>query len=182
MNNFYRLLEYRIRASQLLKQLRSADPEKYLPAAKRFRQLHSYADRSPEEIWIDRSAIKLKHAYMLLALEQGMSSWTEFKRRIISEDCFYIKGCGGFTNAWYKSYETARTHLDQAGGYLLTYRSHYFICTSTYIEALGLQHLEEDWRLIGYDWVKPKDQDAWNRIFMEAQQNYLRALGSGEGL
>jgi hypothetical protein len=67
-------------------------------------------------------------------------------------------------NRWFTSYEEARSSLESEGGYLLPYRSQFFITTEEGIKELGLNPEDPDWALIGWDWVRPKDGEAWKRL------------------
>ena len=65
---------------------------------------------------------------------------------------------------WFRNYAEARIIHEETGGYLLPYRHQCFICGEDYIEFLGLDPLDPDWRAIGFDWVRPADPDARNRL------------------
>lgn len=176
MNRNHRLREHKIRASRLLKSLNSTTAGEALTTAARFKSLYVFAGLLPEGILEHRQKIRLKDALMVIALEQGCTSWTELKRRIVSEDCLYKQGCGGL-NAWYTDYETAKTHLQKETGlYLLQYRQYYVVCQQDYIDDLGLAHLAFEWRRIGYNWVEPADMEAWKILWKEATINYLHDL------
>ncbi|MBI4750971.1 MAG: hypothetical protein HY774_21025 [Acidobacteria bacterium] len=165
--------EYKIQASILLKNLRSTDPEKALTAASRFCRLSHLAQSTAVSILANKEDIKLKHALAVIALENNFPSWAELKHRMEKLDAFrnkntftdlYPRRCGGFLNEWYASYETASHHRQQTGGYLLPYKSQFFICTAEYIRVLGLDPDDPDWERIGWNWAKPADQAAWERL------------------
>ncbi|MCI0489156.1 MAG: hypothetical protein L0229_21395 [Blastocatellia bacterium] len=167
------LEEYKIKAAILLKLLRSTDPQKSLDAATRFQCLPHLSGLSLDEIVLRKEGLKLKDALTVIALERGYASWPDLKRRMEKRDRLrskraytplYPKRCAGFLNEWYASYEAARSHLEQAGGYLLPYKNHFFLCKRGYIEALGLDPDDEDWERIGWDWAKPRDLAAWERL------------------
>lgn len=67
-------------------------------------------------------------------------------------------------NRWFRSYEEASASLLSEGGYLLPYKGQFFITLSEGIRELGLDPDDPDWALIGWDWVCPKDSDAWQRL------------------
>ncbi len=165
--------EYKIQASILLKHLRSTDAEKAFTAASRFCRLSHLAEDTPVSILANKGNIKLKHALAVIALENNHSSWAELKHKMERLDAFrnkntftdlYPRRCGGFLNEWYASYEIASQHRQQTGGYLLPYKSQFFICTDEYIRVLGLDPDDLDWERIGWDWIKPADQVAWERL------------------
>jgi hypothetical protein len=69
-----------------------------------------------------------------------------------------------YLHQWFTTYEEARAYRETAGGYLLPYRSHYFVANAGGIEELGLDPHDQDWARIGWDWVRPADQEAWERL------------------
>jgi hypothetical protein len=172
------LEEYKIKASILLKLLRSSDSQKALDAAIRFHRLPHLASLSSQEIVSRKDSVKLKHALTVIALENNHASWPELKRHLEKRDrvkanraytSLYPKRCAGFLNEWYASYSTARSHLEQVGGYLLPYKNQFFICQGEYIKTLGLDPDDADWARIGWDWVKPAERDGWERLSFKLQ-------------
>jgi hypothetical protein len=172
------LEEYKIKAAILLKLLRSNDLEKALDAAARFQRLPHLTNLSPQEIVSQKDKVKRKHALTVIAIENDHASWPELKRHLEKRDALrdrraytllYPRRCAGFLNEWYASYEVARKHLEQVGGYLLPYKAQFFICTPGYIKALGLDPDDPDWKLIDWDWVKPGNPDAWERLSLKLQ-------------
>ena len=69
-----------------------------------------------------------------------------------------------FLNRWFTRYAEARATLDAEGGYLLPYRNHFFVTVAGGIEELGLDPKDGDWERIGWDWVRPKDTEARERL------------------
>ena len=67
-------------------------------------------------------------------------------------------------NRWFTIYEEARASLDAEGGYLLPYKNQFFITSSDGIRDLGLDADDRDWARLGWDWVQPKDSEAWQRL------------------
>lgn len=167
------LTEYKIKAAILLKNLWSLDPTQALVAAVRFQKLPHLINLSAKDIVLKRDSIKLKHALNIIALENNLLSWSEFKHLLEKRDAMknkniytllYPKRCGGFSNEWYANYQVAKQHLEQVGGYLLPYKNHFFICTSEYIKTLGLDPNDPDWKAISWDWVHPTCLVAWQRL------------------
>ncbi len=175
-SNRHRLYEGKIKASLLLKNLRSSEQETALTAANRFLILPQFSTLEATDIVSQSKAIQLKHALAVIALENGNEDWTSYKRKITEEDCLYPQTWSSHFNTWYARYDEAKEHLTKTGGYLLRYRRHYFICEIGYIQALGLSEFEEEWERIGYDWVQPADKESWNRIFHEAEKQYLARM------
>lgn len=65
---------------------------------------------------------------------------------------------------WFTTYEEARASLESEGGYLLPYRNQYFVTSGEAIRELGLDPADPDWAKIGWDWVHPRDAEAWQRL------------------
>lgn len=155
----FTLEEYKIQASILLKSLRGNDAVK---AAKRFKRLPEFADLSITEIL--QKEIQRKHALNLIAIENGFSSWLDLKIQIN----FIV---GGYLNLWFANYPEAKSHLLSTGGFLLPYKNQFFICNANYIKQIGFDPDDSDWKLIGYDWVAPKDKNAWQRLYKKWSQS-----------
>lgn len=151
-NPFFDVEECKIQASILLKALRSSD----FAAAKRLQILPEFKSLSQEEIL--QMDIKRKHALTVIALEKGFQSWSELKCQLP-----FIRG--GFLNQWFKNYEDAKTYLQANGGFLLPYQKQFLVCDSDYITHLGFDAEDKDWQLIRYDWAKPANQKAWQRLY-----------------
>jgi hypothetical protein len=76
----------------------------------------------------------------------------------------YVPGMAGCLNRWFRNYEEARASLEAEGGFLFPYKNQYFITEEEAIFELGLDPMDPDWALIGWDWAKPLDQEAWKRL------------------
>ncbi len=87
-------------------------------------------------------------------MEKNRNEWTDL----------YPKRCSTFLNDWLADYETAKDHQLQSGGYLLVYKKYFFIVSKEYIETLGLDPDDPDWQLIDYDWARPADAEALERL------------------
>ncbi len=148
--------ECKIQASILLKALHSDNPVIAQQAVKRFKRLSEFAELSSEKII--QFHIKHKHALSVIALEKGFKSWLDLKSQLP----FIV---GGFLNKWFVNYDEAKCHLESEGGFLLPFKNQYFICASNYIQQLGFDPNDPDWKLIGHDWANPKDQSAWRRLY-----------------
>lgn len=73
------LIPLRLEARQLLKQLRSSNPEEAECAADRFRTLRSFSSATVNDLSFLSKRVQLKHALALVAQEKGYESWTELK-------------------------------------------------------------------------------------------------------
>jgi hypothetical protein len=72
---------------------------------------------------------------------------------------------GGFLHQWFADYAKAKSCLKQGGGFLFPYQNQFFICDTGYIQDLGLDPNDPDWKLIGHDWVNPDDKEARERLY-----------------
>jgi hypothetical protein len=76
----------------------------------------------------------------------------------------YVSRMDVFLNRWFTTYEEARASLDSEGGYLLPYANQFFVTVAGAIRELGLDPQDPDWARIGWDWVRPADIEAWERL------------------
>jgi hypothetical protein len=67
-------------------------------------------------------------------------------------------------NQWFSDYDAARTYRVGEGGFLLPYGGQYFVTSAEAIRGLGLEPGDPDWERIGWDWVRPADTAAWERL------------------
>lgn len=148
--------ECKIQASVLLKSFRSSDMQKVLSVAKRLQRLPEFKYLSCEEII--KIDIKRKQALTVIAIEKGFKSWSELKCQLP-----FIRG--GFLNQWFKNYDDAKNYLQSNGGFLLPFQNQFFVCDGDYINNLGFNSEDNDWKLIDFDWAKPNDQAAWQRLY-----------------
>jgi hypothetical protein len=75
-----------------------------------------------------------------------------------------------FLNVWFSSYDDAWEARERDGGYLFPYRHHFFLAPAEAVRELGLDPDDPDWELIGWDWVRPLDPDAWTRLKEKREQ------------
>ncbi|WP_454785272.1 hypothetical protein [Legionella sp. WA2024007413] len=152
----FSVVECKIQASILLKSLRATDLLTAQNAAKRFQNLPEFRNCSLGEII--QADIQRKHALAVIAMGKGFNSWTDLKCQLP-----FIRG--GFLNLWFAQYTEAKAHQRTQGGFLLPFKNQFFICDADYIHNLGFNPEDEDWKLIGYDWVNPERKDAWKRLY-----------------
>ncbi len=164
--------EYRVRAKRLLKQLKQSESEDAtLEAAARFQRLQSFSGMTEARVVENRDSVKLKHALAIVALEEGYGSWAALK--VSTEDAgpeMYDPRMDTFLNRWFASYEDARASLKEEGGFLLPYKNQFYVCEGRAIKMLGLNPDDPDWKLIGRDWVKPRDREAWMRLAHQREE------------
>lgn len=89
--------------------------------------------------------------------------------RTDSGPVMYVARMDAFLNRWFSGYDEARAALEAEGGYLLPYRDQFFVTVAGAIEELGLNPDDPDWRRIGWDWVRPADAEAWQRLRMRRE-------------
>lgn len=82
----------------------------------------------------------------------------------------YVPRMDAVLNRWFRNYAEARSSLESEGGYLLPFKSQFFVTLREGIRELGINPDDPDWALIGWDWVEPKDRDAWKRLKEKREQ------------
>ncbi len=163
----FTLEECKIQASILLKSLDSTDIKIAEKSARRFQRLPEFSTYSIAEMFVlkkEKKQIKHKHALEVIARENKFNSWADLKVQIN----FIING---YLNAWFAHYAEAKSHLQSNGGYLLPYKNQFFICNKDYINQLGFDADDPDWKSIGYDWVKPLNITAWRSLWHRGFHN-----------
>jgi hypothetical protein len=81
----------------------------------------------------------------------------------------YVDSMDVFLNGWFTSYEEARAARIAEQGYLFPYRHHFFVASAAAVEELGLDPADPDWERIGWDWVRPLDAEAWERLKLKRE-------------
>ncbi|MBL8753190.1 MAG: hypothetical protein JNK15_07805 [Planctomycetes bacterium] len=154
------------RAARALQHELRAAPSIARAAAMRFTQLPTLRDANPDDL-IARNATLRARAQDVVAYEHGFLSWGELLRasvplhRCVTMHC---SGMGAFLNQWFTSHAEAAAALATGGGYLLPYRTQFFVTVAGAIRELGLDPDDPDWRRIGFDWVQPRDPEAHLRL------------------
>ena len=85
----------------------------------------------------------------------------------------YVPSMDAIVSRWFTTYEGARASLDAGGGYLLPHQDQYFVTSPEAIRELGLDPDDPDWARIGWDWVRPRDPMARERL---RQRRVIAAL------
>ena len=155
--------ELKARARLLHRSVRAGDEAAFARVAR----LPEFKAQKPSTEEIQR-----KHCLTTVSREFGFSGWPQARRVLegVSEETdfgtlLYPKKCCGFTNQWFADYDSARETLDRDEGYLLAYRRQFFVVTRLYIETLGIDPDDEDWRALGRDWVRPTQPAARARLY-----------------
>lgn len=106
-----------------------------------------------------------------IAQQIGFPNWPTAKAAIEGElsseygTLLYPKRLIGHTNHWYVKYEEAAAQRAAANSYLLAYKRHYFVADRYFVESLGLDPDDPDWRAMGFDWARPTDAAARTRLY-----------------
>lgn len=146
------LSAYKRDAARLLKALRAGDSD----AETRFCILRE----TP-------ASAQLKHALAVVAMEAGFECWTALKAAGDEpdfSDIFVRPGISDSLNAWFASYDEAKTYHQAHGGVLLPYRHQVFVTSLAALVRLGFEADHPDWAAIGYDFVRPASPEAHGRI------------------
>ncbi len=166
------LRKLKFQASYLLKELKSNSTNS-VKVANRFLQIPFFSNKTVSWIIDHVDSIQLKHAYQVIAIETGFKNWTELKHVVIENDCLYKSGCVGFVHAWFSDYLQAEIYFNKHGGYLISFWKDFVVCGKEYISGIGLSQYQEQWKSIGYNWVKPGDMKAFHFLKETALKNYL---------
>jgi hypothetical protein len=160
--------ELKIRAELLHKKIQTGDPS----ALKRLRVLPEFRRNSPESLAKLTSTIRRRHCLAVIAAELGFQSWHDMKAVLSGQDqtagfgsLLCPERCVVHLNLWYKTYSEAAEMQKQRGSYLLAYRKQYLVVDRYYIESLGLDPDDPDWKALGYDWVRPRDVGARTNLY-----------------
>ena len=76
----------------------------------------------------------------------------------------YVARMDAILNRWFTTYAEARASLRAEGGYLFPYRDQYFVTLREGVRELGIDPDDPDWERVGWDWVQPRDPEAWERL------------------
>lgn len=166
------LRDCKVRASLLLKALRSGEAPRVLAAAERLRILPHFAGLTPDRIAAWAPEIRRKHALNTIAAELGFASWTELRdtaerneeRPFDIGSLFDSPMTAVFLNVWCRTYEEAVEAQAISGGFIFPYRTQFVVAPSGVLEAHGIDAHDPDWEAIGRDWVRPRDPGAFARL------------------
>jgi hypothetical protein len=128
--------------------------------------------------------LQRRHCLTALAKALGFAGWPHAKdvlggqRPTDMGELAYVETGGAIWNVWSASYAEASRIRAEHGGYLLPYRRHFQIVEAPYIEALGCDPQDNEWDLIGRDWVRPLDRSAWCRLTQAMIRSRLNGTSS----
>ena len=159
--------ELKTRAEILHKRIQSCDPK----SLARLRVLPEFR-RTPQQKLIElTSTIRRHHCLSILAAEWGFPNWPIAKRALsgghVAEfgSLLCPERCAAHFNRWYKTYAEATEMRKKCEGYLLGFRRQFVVVDRFYIETLGLDPDDVDWRAIGFDWARPRSLAARSRLY-----------------
>ena len=157
--------ELKTRAEILHKRIAAADPS----ARARLRVLAELAKADDQALEAAAAAVQRKHCLAVVAREAGFATWKHalgVLRGDAAENDFGTllydaETCGATLNAWFAKHQEAHAHLVErrARGeevFLLAYRRQFLVVDTHFIEALGLDPADPDWKALRYDWARPE--------------------------
>ena len=160
--------ELKVRAELLHRKIQAAD----VRALARLRVLPEFRRATAESLKALAPTFRRKHCLSVVAAEFGFASWLEMKAVLCGKDqaagfgtLLCPKRCAAHLNIWCKTYSEAAGIHKGRGGYLLAFRDQYLVVDRYYIESLGLDPDDPDWKALGFDWVRPRDVDARTRLY-----------------
>ena len=163
-----RLKQLKVEAKILLKNYKSSSES----SIKEYSNQPIFQDLTASEIKNSIKEIRLKDIYHLIASEYGYSRWEDLKLHIVKNDLLFRSNGIGLIHKWFKNYnEASKYHLEN-GGYLLQFWEDFVICGIEYIRLLKLDSFTEEWRLIEYNWIEPKNEYAYQRLYDKAILQY----------
>ncbi|MEM8963427.1 MAG: hypothetical protein AAGD38_18235 [Acidobacteriota bacterium] len=115
--------------------------------------------------------VQRRHILTAMARELGFTGWSHLCAVVDREETgdfgtlLYPHGLEAHWNIWSASYDEARGIRAEHGGFLLTYKRHFFIVDEHFVRSLGLDPDDPDWRKIGRDWAQPADTVARRRLY-----------------
>jgi hypothetical protein len=167
-----RLRELKTQASFLLKDLHSQS-DLSLQSANRLLQISDFSGKTENWLIQHAGSIQLKHAYSVIAYENGYKTWADLKHFVIENDCLYRPSGVAYVHQWFNNYQQAETYFKEHGGYLLMFWNDFVVCGKEYISSIGLGNYQEQWDKIGRNWAKPADNNAFQFLKETAKKNYL---------
>jgi len=142
--------------------------------AQAFEQVRALPDLRKLDLDLVPDAIQRRHALSAVARELGFSGWSHLTRVLHDRDLrdagtlMHRESGGAYWNIWLASYIEASSIRAEHGGYLLGYKSQFFVVERHFIESIELDPDAPEWNAIGRDWCKPRDWGAWERITAQA--------------
>jgi hypothetical protein len=83
----------------------------------------------------------------------------------------YRPSMDAILSRWFTRYDEARRSLEERCGFLFPYRDQYFVSDVEAVRELGLDPEDPDWKRIGWEWVHPRDREAWERLLEKRRRS-----------
>lgn len=159
--------ELKTRAEILHRKIESKD----IRAIQRLRVFAEHRRLPAERLNEVAGSIQRRDCLAVIAAELGFSNWHHLKIALTGEGeaeefgTLLYPGTAAHINLWYASYEDAVAVREARRSYLLAYKRQYLVVDRYFIESLGLDPDDPDWRGIGFDWVRPLSVAARTRLY-----------------
>ncbi|QQX76017.1 MULTISPECIES: hypothetical protein [Aequorivita] len=163
-----RLHQIKIEAKLIHKKFKSD----FDTTVKNYLRLPFFKNLSSSEFEKKRKHLLLKDVYHIVASEYGFKRWEDLKQHIERNDLLFRSNGIGLIHKWFNSYSEAKKYHTKYGGYLLQFWADYVVCGNEYIQLLALQHYTEAWKAIGYNWIEPTDEQAFQKLYQQAILQY----------
>ncbi|WP_428265887.1 hypothetical protein [Haliangium sp.] len=182
------LRELKVQAEILHKRIAAGEPE----SLERLRALPQLRRADAPALAAMTAAARRKHCLAVVAREHGFSSW-EHAHRVLDGDRderdfgTLLYASSSMLNHWFADYAEARAFLDDVPldgprRYLLVYKRHFFVADRHFVALLGMDPDDPDWEAIGWDWARPANPAARERLYMRrlrAFKSHDRGSASG---
>ncbi|MBI4907165.1 MAG: hypothetical protein HY820_26300 [Acidobacteria bacterium] len=160
--------ELKIRSEILHKRIQAGEASALL----RLKSLPGFRRATQPELSAATVAIQRRDCLTIIAVELGFPNWPVAKATLEGSPgatefgtLLYPKRLGGHTNHWFVNYTEAARIRAARNAYLLAYKRHFFVADYYFVEGLGLDPEDADWKAIAFDWVRPVDPAARTRLY-----------------
>ena len=158
---FSAVRELKTRAEILHKQIAAGDEA----ALKRFRKVRRFRQTPASEV-------RRRDCLEAMAAEWGFATYAEAKAALEGDLAAADFGaltcprrCSFHLNHWFNNYEQAAAKRAETHGWLLGFKRQFVVVERPFIETLGLDPADPDWRAIGFDWIRPEVPEARTRLY-----------------
>ncbi len=153
--------ELKVQASLLIKALRSPQINLTQQALRRCQQYPGFTHFSQQQLEVACLGLKRKTALNIVALEHGWENWAALVKRY---DTRWYPINSPFTLNWFSSYQEAKICQQEIAGFLLPYQNQFFVCNHHYIEWLGLDAQDDNWKKINFDAAHASHERALSQL------------------
>ena len=129
---------------------------------------------------VDLDNLQRRHVLAAVARRLGFRGWSHLTAVFAGTEADHgtllcPPSSFGTTNIWSASYDEAAQIRAQNNAYLLTYKRQFVVVQAPFIDALGARGNDPDWQRMGFDWAKPKDVEARDRLMAKVVRTRLGA-------